>query len=215
MNLPDVIIAIAAGIPLTVLVACCAFVVGAVLALPLAFALRSPRRLVSWPVRALVDLLRSVPILVWLFILYFGVSIDRFHFDPLPAAVLALGVVAASYLAEVYRTALESVAAGQDEAARSLGLSRVDRFRFVVAPQAFRVALPSISTFSLTLLKDSSIPSVIGVTEIAFQTTAISRTAGSGLTGYVVAVALYLLLSLPVAFVARRADRQLRAQVSA
>jgi len=213
VTLPQIIASIAAGIPLTVLVSVSAFAFGAVLAVPGALALEARNPLVRIPVRVVVDLVRSVPILVWLFILYFGVSIGTFHFAPLPAAVLVLGVVAAAYLSEVFRTALAAVPVGQGEAARSLGLTPVDRFRFVVAPQMVRVALPSAATFALTLLKDSSIPSVIGVTEIAYFTTQANRTAGAGLDAYLVAVVCYLLLSIPVAIAARSAEHALRKQV--
>ena len=204
---------IAAGIPLTILVSVTAFVFGVALAVPGSIALGSRNPLLRIPVRIAVDLVRSVPILVWLFILYFGVSLGTFHFAPLPAAVLVLGVVAAAYLAEVFRTALAAVPDGQSEAARSLGLSRLDRFRFVVAPQMVRVALPSATTFALTLLKDSSIPSVIGVTEIAYFTTQANRTAGAGLDAYLVAVVCYLVLSIPVAIIARGSEHALRQRV--
>ncbi|MBO1900940.1 amino acid ABC transporter permease [Leucobacter weissii] len=213
MSPSEIFTSIAAGVPLTVLISVSAFAFGALLAVPGALALEARSRWLRYPVRAVVDLVRSVPILVWLFILYFGVSIGRFHFAPLPAAVLVLGIVAAAYLSEVCRTALAAVPDGQREAARSLGLGPIDRFRFVVAPQMVRVALPSAATFALTLLKDSSIPSVIGVTEIAYFTTQANRTAGAGLDAYLVAVLLYLVLSIPVAVAARGAERALRKRV--
>lgn len=213
MTLIEIITSIAAGIPLTILISVGSFALGLVLAVPGALALGSPRVLLRVPVRLVVDLVRSVPILVWLFMLYFGVSVGTFHFAPLPAAVLVLAIVAAAYLSEVFRTALAAVPGGQNEAARSLGLSGLDRFRFVIAPQMLRVALPSATTFALTLLKDSSIPSVIGVSEIAYFTTQANRTAGAGLDAYLVAVAYYLLLSIPVAILGRWAERSLQKQV--
>jgi ABC-type amino acid transport system permease subunit len=128
--------------------------------------------------------------------------------------VLTLGGVSAAYLAETYRSAVAAVDRGQREASRALAMPRRAAFAAVIAPQAARIALPTVTTFALTLLKDSSIPSVIGVTEIAFLTVEQSRSTGQGLPAYGVAVALYVLISVPVALLSRYLDHRLRTKVA-
>ncbi|MFD1505707.1 amino acid ABC transporter permease [Georgenia yuyongxinii] len=210
----DMLAAIAQGIPLTIGVTVASFALAAVAGVPLVLGLRSPRALVRVPIRAVVDLVRSIPILVWIFLLYFGLSVGGFRLDNLQAAILALGGVSAAYLAEVYRGAIESVDPGQWEAGRALALSPTETFTKVIAPQAVRVALPSATTFALTLLKDSSIPSVIGVAEISHFTLAESRATGQGLTAFTTAVVLYIVLSVPIALLSRYLDHRMRRKVA-
>ncbi len=205
-----ILAAIAGGIPLTLAITAAALLIGLVLGIPLALALRSPHVLLRAPVRAVVNLIRAVPTLVWIFVLYFGVSIGYFHFEPLQAAIVVLGASTACYLAEVYRSSFEAVPSGQYEASRSLGLSRFHELVYVIFPQVLRIAVPGISTFALTLIKDSSIPSVIGVNEITHRTTAAARSTGQGLVAYVAAGALYLGLSIILAFALRALDARLK-----
>ena len=104
--------AIAIGLPLTVLVTILALMIGTVVALPIVAGLRSKNRILWLMSRALVDLLRGVPPVVWLFILYYGVSIGAIRLTALQAGVLGLGVVAAAYLAEIFRGAISSIPKG-------------------------------------------------------------------------------------------------------
>lgn len=206
----ELLTTIARGIPLTVGITVAAFTMAAALAVPLVIGLRSPLVLVRLPVRAVVDLVRGIPILVWLFILYFGLTIGGRALGNVQAAILTLGLVSAAYLAEVYRGAIESIDPGQWEASRAVGLTRIDVAVRVIAPQAVRVAVPSATTFALTLLKDSSIPSVIGVTEISHHTLAVARSTGQGLTAFGAAVILYIALSVPVGLLSRYLDSRLQ-----
>lgn len=205
----EILHALALGVPTTAGLFLTSFTLGVLLALPMTGALRSPRRWLRMPVRLVVDLLRGVPVLVWLFLLYFGVSVGSFQFSRWGAAVVVLGTVASGYLAEVFRTATNGVDHGQWEAGRALGLGRATVAGRLIAPQAARIAAPSTATFALTLLKDSAIPSVIGVTDIAYRTTAVARETGSSLTAYSAAVVLYIALSVPVAVAARRLEARL------
>ncbi|QPK80874.1 amino acid ABC transporter permease [Schaalia sp. ZJ405] len=199
----EILFAIIQGLPLTVLLTGVSFALGIGVALILILAQRTRIAPIGWIARILIDLLRGIPILVWLFLLYFGVKIGTFVFDPLPAALVVLGVTSGAHLAETGRVALEAVPPHQWESARALGLSRSDTFWRVLAPQAARIALPSVTTFALVLLKDTSIPSVIGVMDISFHTTQVARTTGSPLNAYLAAVVCYLIASIPLALVSR------------
>lgn len=212
MTALDAVWAVLRGLPMTLLITIAAFAIGLIGAIPIALALRSRFAAVRLPVRLLVDLVRGVPIIVWLFVLKFGVSIGGFTFQPVEAAVLGLGVVSMAYLAEIYRGGLLSVPTGQFEAASALGIGRSSAFARIIAPQAFRIVSPSIATYLIGLFKDSSIASTIIVAEMVFQAQSFARQNPTlvGILPYVIAGVLYIVLSLPIAYLSRRLDRKLR-----
>lgn len=204
--------AVLRGLPLTLWLTAAAFTIGCIGAVPLSLGLRSAH----WPVRMLcrlfVDFVRGVPIIVWLFLLKFGVTVGSFHFTPINAAILGLGMVSIAYLAEIFRGGLQTVPADQSEAAHALGLPSGVAFRRVIAPQAFRIVSPSVATYLIGLFKDSSIASTIIVAEMVFQSQSYARQnpTVSGILPFVFAGVLYIVLSLPVAYLSRRLDRRLR-----
>jgi len=210
----EVLAAIALGVPSTVVVTALAFAMGAVLGVPLALARRSGPAPLRWLAQALIDVLRGIPPVVWLFFIYFGLGNDVVRIEPLVAGTVGLGLIASAYLAEVYRGGLLAVHAGQQEAAEALGLSPGTTLARVVGPQAVRVALPGAATYLIGLLKDSSIVSTIGVTEMVFRANAVSRSTGDGLMPFLVAAALYIVLSAPLAWASRSLDARLRRRVA-
>jgi His/Glu/Gln/Arg/opine family amino acid ABC transporter permease subunit len=202
------------GVPMTLAITALAFLIGAVLGVPLALGRRSslaPVRLVS---RLVIDVLRGIPPIVWLFIIFFGVGTDIVRLSSFEAAVLGLGLIAAGYLAEIYRGGLLAVHAGQFESAAALGMSWRDSMVKIIGPQAFRVSLPSVTTYAVGLLKDSSIAATIGATEMVFQATAVSRSTGEGLEPFLVAAAVYIVLGTPLAWLSRTADARMRGRVA-
>ncbi|GLY06560.1 MULTISPECIES: amino acid ABC transporter permease [Actinoplanes] len=203
--------AVLIGLPLTLLVTAAAFAIGAVGGIPLVLGLRSRHTPVRLVFRFAVDLLRGVPTIVWLFLLYFGLAVGDYRLDSLGAAILGLGVVASAYLAEMYRGGFAVVPKGQREAAQALGLGRTTTFLRVLAPQALRTALPSVTTYLLMLLKDSSLASTVGVLEMTAQATAFSRqnVGTAGLTPFFVAAGVYIAISVPLAIAARVLDARL------
>lgn len=210
----DHLLAVIAGVPLTLLVAVVSFVIGVALAVPLTalqLAPWAPTRIAS---RALVELIRGLPPIVWLFIIYFGVKIGTFQFDALSASFLGLGIVSAAYLSEIFRTGVLSLQAGQWEASAALGVTGVDTVARVVAPQAIRVAVPAATGYAISLIKDAAVVSAIGVADIAFVTTQDARSNAGGLTVYLIAAGVYLLLCLPVAAASRYAGEVMQRKVS-
>jgi polar amino acid transport system permease protein len=202
------------GIPFTLALTLIAFVVGAVLGLPLC----GMRLSKSMPVRllasSLILILRSIPPIVWLFFIFFGVGFGYLQLDPFSAAAIGLGLITAANMAEIYRGALSAIQPGQWEAASVLNLSNRHRFTDVIGPQLLRIALPSGTTYLIGLMKDSAIASAIGVHEIAFQAYHFSQETFRGIDVYAAAGLLYILISLPVAYFARWADMRLRARVA-
>lgn len=206
--------AILLGLPLTVLVTILALMIGSVVALPIVAGLRSRNRAVWLLSRGLVDLLRGIPPVVWLFILYYGISIGVVRLSSLQAGVLGLGIVASAYLAEIFRGAISSVNKGQWEASSALGFHRSAVWSRVIGPQAGRAAIPAYTTFAIGLLKDSSIASTIGVSEIVFMSNQYARQSGDGIMVFFVAAAVYIVLSVPLGLLSRHLDVKMRKAVA-
>jgi polar amino acid transport system substrate-binding protein len=154
-----------------------------------------------------VEVVRGTPVLLQLFVLYYGLS-GVVRLPAFAAAVLGLGLNYAAYESEIYRSALEAVARPQLEAARTLGLSELQILRLIRGPQALRLALAPMTNDFVALLKDSSLVSVITVVELTKQTAIYATNIGSWVVPGILCAALYLCLSLPLARVARRLERR-------
>ncbi|MCA4133882.1 amino acid ABC transporter permease [Arthrobacter sp. M4] len=213
----DALSAVLQGLPMTITLTLSAFAIGIVGAIPVAVGLSSPKLPIRLASRLFVDFVRGVPIIVWLFLLKFGIQIGTFKFNPVGAAIVGLGVVSVAYLAEIYRGGLQAVPRGQGEAADALGLTRGTAFYSIMVPQAFRIVSPSIATYLTGLLKDSSIASTIIVTEMVFQSQAFARQHPTveGILPYILVGVIYIALSLPVAYISRRLDSRMRKAVYA
>jgi polar amino acid transport system permease protein len=204
--------AVLLGLPLTLLIAAASFAIGLVLAIPVTIGLRSRFAPLRWLVRLLVDFIRGIPIIVWLFIIFFGVVIGTFRFKPVQAAIVGFSIISAAYLAEIIRGGIQSVHFGQWEAGEALGLPRSTTFLRVIVPQALRITSPSVATYFIGLLKDSSIASTIGVTEMVYYSMNYARQnpGADALTPFFIAAIVYIVISVPLAVVARRMDARLR-----
>lgn len=157
-----------------------------------------------------VELMRGTPILLQLFVIYYGLA-AAIRLPAFVAALAGLGLNYAAYESEIYRGALEAVSVGQIEAARTLGFSERQILTLVRGPQAFRLALAPMTNDFVALLKDSSLVSVLTVVELTKQTQIFATNIGSWLVPGVLCAALYLAMSLPLAAVARRLERRWKA----
>jgi len=160
-----------------------------------------------------VELFRGTPVLLQLYVLYYGLA-PVVTLSAFTAAIIGLGMNYAAYEAELYRAGLQAVPAGQSEAAAALGMSRRLALRRIVLPQALRVALPGMANDFIALLKDSSLVSVITVVELTKQMTITAVDLRSWLVPGLMCAVLYLALSYPLSRLARRLERRL-APVSA
>jgi polar amino acid transport system permease protein len=210
----EILQAIAAGIPWTLALTAVAFVIGAVLGQPLCAMRFSRLAAVRFLATALILTFRSIPPIVWLFFIFFGLGSGYLQISPFQAAAAGLGLITAANMAEIYRGAFSAIHPGQWDAAFALNLSTRHKFLDVIGPQLLRVALPSSATYAIGLFKDSAISSTIGVSEIAFQAYHTSQRTFHALDVYAIAGLLYILISLPVAWLTRRADVKLRARVA-
>lgn len=184
-----------------------------VLGLPLA-ALVTLVRVLQLPVlKTLVVLyvsaMRGTPLLVQVFIVYYGLPSVGIEFSPLTAGVLALTLNVAAYLSESLRGAISAVPQGQWMAGTSLGLTRGQTLRHVVAPQALRAAVPGLSNSLISLIKDTSLVSVIAVTELMLATKELISTTFQPFPLYMAAAGVYWVLSLSFEQVQRWMERRL------
>jgi polar amino acid transport system permease protein len=202
------------GLTWTIALTAGAFVIGAVLGIPLLVARQSK----FLPLRALamvvIQIVRAVPPILWLFIIFFGLGMSVMPISPFNAALVGLGLIAAANMAEIYRGAVSSVHHGQWEAASALDLGHWSVFRDIIAPQAFRVALPSAASYLIGLMKETAVASAIGVSELAYQGNQLSQLTYRGLEVFALVGLFYVLLSLPIAWLSRMADGYLQARVA-
>jgi polar amino acid transport system substrate-binding protein len=196
------------GALVTLLISLFSFALASPLGIALAILRLYTGRPGRWLAAAYVEVFRGTPLLLQLYVLYFGLA-DVIRLDPMTAAILGLALNYGAYEAEVYRGALSSVPHGQTEAARALGLSRWQALRHVVFPQALRTALPAVTNDFVALLKDSSLISVITVVELTKRMTILAVELRDWVTPGLLCAALYFVMSFPLARWARRIERRL------
>jgi polar amino acid transport system substrate-binding protein len=195
----------AAGI--TVVLSCLAMALAVALGVGIASGRVYGGRLVRAALTAYVELVRGTPLLLQLFVLYYGLA-DAIRLPAFLAALLGLALNYAAYESEIYRGALEAVPTGQMEAARTLGLAEAQVLRLVRGPQAFRLALAPMTNDFVALLKDSSLVSVLTVVELTKQTQIFATNLGSWVVPGALCAALYLIMSMPLAAAARQLERR-------
>ncbi|PYZ92040.1 cysteine ABC transporter permease [Salipaludibacillus keqinensis] len=154
------------GIWYTLFISLVSMVIGLVISLFLAIARASEKVWFRWPARLYISFMRGVPILIILFLLYFGFPFIGVEFNAVTAAVIGFSLNSAAYMAEINRSAISAVPRGQWESAQSLGFSYWLMMRRIVLPQASRIAVPPLTNVLLDLIKASSLAAMITVPEI-------------------------------------------------
>lgn len=203
MNITQYFPVLVHGIQYTLQITFAAFLIGLLLAAPIT-ALRRSRLL---PLRALgtgyVELLRAVPPLPWLFLVFFGLPEFGITMEPVDAGIVVFGLISAAYLSEIYRSGFRAVPIGQTEASEALGLNKTVTYLRVLIPQAVRTMIPLAIAYLIGLLKDSAVASVIGVQDISALAVVENQRTAQGLEVFISAAVLYLALSVPVAIAGR------------
>ncbi|WP_426172995.1 amino acid ABC transporter permease [Massilia sp. TWR1-2-2] len=197
------------GAGYTLVFAIASMVGGLALGFPAAVMRMSPYALLRWPATLYVSVMRGTPLLVQIFVIYYGLPSIGIEFTPVTAGVLALSLNAGAYLSESLRGAIDSIGIGQWRASFSLGLGYWQTLGHIVLPQALRVAVPSMSNTLISLIKDTSLVSVITMTELMLSTKEVIATTFRPLPLYIAAAAIYWCMSLAFEAVQRRAERRL------
>lgn len=196
------------GLATTLVVSASAIAIGLIAGLLLAFGLMSPYRVVRWPCGVYRSFWRGTPILLQLLLVYYLLPEIGVDVPPVIAAILALAMNTTAFQAEIFRSGLAHVPSGQSEAARMLGMNRWTIRRRILIPQMFRLILPPLTNEVITILKNSSLVSVIAVTELMRVSQQISAQTFDPLATYLAAGAIYLTVNLLMAQVSRQLERR-------
>jgi polar amino acid transport system substrate-binding protein len=196
------------GALLTLLISVGAFAIALPFGLLLAIVRSYGGALSRFIATSYVEVFRGTPVLLQLYILYYGLA-PLVRLGPFEAAILGLGLNYAAYEAEVHRGALLALPRGQEEAAHSLGLSRVQALRHVLLPQSFRNALPALTNDFVALLKDSSLVSVITVVELTKRMTIAAVDLRDWVVPGLACAGLYFAMSFPLSRLSLRLERRL------
>lgn len=194
----------------TVGVSLAALLLSTVLGAYLALAQRAVFLPLRYLAKAAVELIRGTPLLVQIYVLFYIVADAVRLENRAVAGVLILSLFSGAYLAEVFRAGIESVGRSQLESALAIGLTRAQTYRYVILPQAMRSVLPSLAGQFVSLIKDSSLLSVIGLNEFTQNARNVASYTYSNFESYLLLAAGYLLLTLPVSLWTRHMEKRFR-----
>ena len=199
-----------AGVWMTARLAFLSLLLGLPIGLMLALARVQPIRWLSLPAAMYVEVIRGTPLLVQILFIYFVLPTFGLFLPAFTSGVIALTLNAAAYIGEIIRAGIISIDAGQMEAARALGMSYAQAMRRIILPQTFRRVVPPLTNESIALLKDSSLVSVIGLTELARTGQELASRYAAPLTVWPVVALFYLALTFPLTRIAEVLERRWR-----
>lgn len=195
-----------AGARMTLLLTLLTLLFGTPAGLAVALCRISRLKPLRWAAITYIEIVRGTPLLMQIYVIYFVLPALHLDFSPFLSGVIALSVNAAAYIAEIFRGGIESIDSGQMEAARSLGMDYLGAMRWVILPQTLRRVLPPLTNEAIALLKDSSLVSVVAVTELMREGKEIATNSGSATTLYLGIAAIYLLMTLPLTYLVSRLE---------
>lgn len=204
------------GAKVTILISLVALVFGFILGLIICLMKMSKFKILKWPASAYVQILRGTPLFVQIFIIYFGLPQFGISFPDIGfissdfiSGAFALSINSSAYVAEIFRSGIQSVDKGQMEASRSLGLGYVDTMKYVIVPQAIKNVLPALGNEFITLVKESSIISVIGVQELMFRAGIVRTSTMKAFEPYIAAAIMYLIITTVLSWLVGLLEKKL------
>lgn len=197
----------------TLVITFASMIIALVIGLLVALARLSGNRVLSACMSVYIEVMRGTPLLVQLVYIYFVLPVIGISIEPIPAAILGLGLNYGAYMSEVYRSAIQSIDHGQTEAALSLGYTHRQALWHVVIPQSMMVAVPPLGNYFISLLKDTSLASVIAVVELLKTANVIAGQTFRTIQIYTLVALLYLAMSYPLSRLVHRLERRMRVHV--
>ena len=183
------------GVWYTIVITIFSVLIGIILGTLLALMRLSKNPLIHWIAVCYIEFIRGTPQMVQILFIYFGIGYLISNMSALLAGIIAIGLNSGAYVAEDIRSGINSLPKGQSEAARSLGLSRSKAYRYVIIPQAIKNIWPALGNEFITLVKDSSLVSVIGVGELMYQTQLVQTSTYKGVLPLFIAMIIYFILT--------------------
>lgn len=193
----------------TIVLSLIAFAGGSVMGLLIALARTSRMKGLRQAASGYIELFQDTPLLMQLFIVFFGANIIGLQISAWTAAAVGLTLYGSAFLGEIWRGCIEAVPAGQSEAARSLGLRQWQTNLLVVLPQALRLAIPPTIGFLVQLIKNTSLASIIGFTELTRTGQLINNATYQPLTVFIIVSLIYFALCWPLSLASRRLEIRL------
>ncbi len=197
----------------TVLLALIAFVGGGMLGMVIAALRVSPSRPLHWLAQAYIQFFQGTPLLIQLFMVFYGTAFIGLSPDPWTAAAVTFVLNSAAFFAEIFYGSIQSVPEGQWEASRSLGLRFLTTLRLVILPQAFRLMVPPTIGFMVQIVKGTSVASLIGLTELARTGTVINTITFEPALVFGTVALIYFALCWPLSLLGAAMERRLRVDV--
>jgi len=207
----DIVRNLLTGLQWTFVLSLVAFIGGGIIGLLVMVARISKSRLGRNLARTYIDLFQGTPLLMQLFLVFFGVGLMGFDITPWASAALALTLFTSAYLAEIWRGCVESVNAGQWEASASLAMTRYEQLRYVVLPQALRIAVAPTVGFSVQVVKGTAVTSIIGFTELTKTGGMLANATFEPFLVYGFVAVGYFIICYPLSLSARYLERRLHA----
>jgi polar amino acid transport system permease protein len=192
----------------TVLLSLVAFVCGGVVGLALLFARVSKIPWLERATRYYIEFFQGTPLLMQLFLFFFGVALLGVEVSPWLAASLALTLWTSAFLTEIWRGCVEALPKGQWEAGETLGLSYVEQMRYIILPQALRIAIPPTVGFSVQVTKGTALASIIGFVDLTKAGTMLNNATFRPFLVYSLVALIYFALCFPLSWYAHRLERQ-------
>ncbi len=208
----DQILFIIGGLRWTLALTVLSLLIGGAVGFAVAIARVSPMRGLRWLAAGYIGVIQGVPALMLLFLAYYGLSLAGLELPPLVAAAISLALYVSGYLADIWRGAIQSVPWQQWEASSSLAMTRVQQFRYVVLPQALRIATPPTVGFAVQAVKNTSIVSIVNVVEIARAGQLVNNVSYQPFRVYGLVALLYFAVCWPMSLLAARLERRLDAR---
>lgn len=198
------------GLKNTLLLSGLALLIGLFLGLLLTTMRRSEITIISFIAKAIVELLRGTPLMLQILIVYYGLDILGLNLSAFMASLIAVSLNSSAYVSEIVRSGIESIDKGQMEAGRSLGLSKKQTMSKIIMPQAIRNILPALGNEFITLIKETSIASTIGVAELMYQTSKIQSLTFEAMKPLLLVSLIYFALTFGLSLIMKKVERNLK-----
>jgi len=196
------------GLKWTVMLSVIAFIGGGVGGLAIALCRTSRVKVLNWISGIYIEVFQGTPLLLQLFVVYYGVALLNLDISAWVAAAIGLTLHASAYLAEIWRGCIQAIPLGQHEAARALGLSTVHRSLDVILPQAFKISLPPTVGFLVGLIKGTSLTAIIGFTELTRAGQVVSNNTFQPLAVFAIVGVLYFCICWPLSLWSDRLEKK-------
>ena len=199
------------GTEITIILAICSVIFGTILGIALSLLRRSNIKILSFASRAYVEFMRGTPILVQIYLIYIGLpKIIGSDLPDMLVGAIALSLNSSAYISEIIRAGIDAVDKGQLEAARSLGMNKRMAMFEIIMPQAFKNILPALGNEFISVIKESSMVSVIGVAELMYNAGIVRGNTALGLEPVIVAAVIYFIITFILTRILGQFERRMK-----